>query len=119
MPRKISYSWIQFDQDIKKIAKSLQKKKRRFDNVWGPERGGLVPAVCLSHALGLKFVSGPKSKKTLIVDDVADTGKTLEGFYKKGYFIATLFYHRQSSFRPQIWLREKKDAWIVFPWEIK
>ncbi len=119
MPAKLYYSWDQFDEDIKKIARLVGPKKKRLDSVWGPVRGGLPVAVCLSHALGLKFVFRPRGKKTLIVDDIADTGKTLFKYAKAGYFIVTLFYHRQSKFKPDIWLREKKDQWIIFPWEIK
>lgn len=116
-PKKERYTWNQFDKDIKTLVKLLKKRKIRFDSVWGPIRGGLPLAVCLSHALGLKFVHKPTSKKTLIVDDITDTGKTLQKYFDKGYFVATIYYHRQSSFEPQIWLHEKKDKWIVFPWE--
>ncbi len=116
-PTKERYTWNQFDKDIKTLAKLIGKRKNKFNSVWGPTRGGLPLAVCLSHALGLKFAAKPTGKKTLIVDDIADTGKTLQKFFDKGYFIATLYYHRQSSFQPQVWLREKKDKWIIFPWE--
>ena len=74
------YSWRQFDADIKKIAKLVIKEKRKFDGVWGPERGGLTFAVCLSHILKIPFLNKPKTKNTFIVDDIADTGKTLINF---------------------------------------
>jgi len=114
---KLYYSWKQYDADVKKIAKLLRAKKKQFDSVWGPIRGGLPLAVCLSHILGLRYVTKPKGKKTLIVDDISDTGKTLQKFSQKKYFIVTLFYRRQSKVVPNIWLREKKKQWIVFPWE--
>lgn len=117
MPKKLFYNWNQFGLDIKKMAKKLAPKKKQFDSIWGPTRGGLPIAVCLSHSLGLKFVARPKGKKTLIVDDIADTGKTLFKYRQAGYFVATIFYHRQSKFVPNLWLREKKDQWVVFPWE--
>lgn len=111
------YSWQQFDNDIKKIVRFL--RKRKFNGVWGLPRGGLPLAVCLSHALDIPLLSEPRDKKTLIVDDIADTGKSLLPYARKKYFIATVFYHRQSAVIPNIWLREKKDRWIVFPWEKK
>ena len=114
---KERYSWVSFGKDVEKLTWLLGKRKKQFNSIWGPVRGGLPLAVCLSHRLGLKFVSKPIGKKTLIVDDIADTGKTLQKFFDKGYFIATLYYHRQSTFKPQVWLREKEDKWIVFPWE--
>ena len=115
--KKYFYNWSDFEEDVKDISEKLKSKRNDFDGVWGPARGGLPLAVCLSHSLNLPFLAKPKSKKTLIVDDIADTGKTLKKFYKKGHTIVTIFYHRQSSFEPKIWLREKKDRWIVFPWE--
>ena len=113
--KKHFYTWKNFESDVKKLTSALKHKK--FDGIWGPARGGLPIAVCLSHALDLPFLEKSKSEKTLIVDDIADTGKTLEPFFKKGHTIATIFYHHQSRFEPHIWLREKKDEWIVFPWE--
>ncbi|QQG45585.1 MAG: phosphoribosyltransferase [Candidatus Sungiibacteriota bacterium] len=119
MKPTINYSWKQFDSDVKKIAKLLRARKKVFNGVWGPIRGGLPLAVCLSHALGIPFLQKPNGKKTLIVDDIADTGKTLKKFADKNYFIVTLFYRRGSVFKPNIWLREKKDKWVKFPWEKK
>lgn len=115
MLKKTYYTWLQFDNDIKKMSEKIKKSGRNFDGVWGPVRGGLVPAVMLSHALSLPFLDRPTGK-TLVVDDIADTGKTLKEFYRKN-FITTFYYHRQSIVVPDIWLREKKDQWIVFPWE--
>ena len=115
MGKRQHYSWRQFDSDIKKIAGLIKKSKKKFDGVWGPPRGGLVPAIVLSHALGIPLLLQP-TKDTLIVDDVADTGKTLASYQRN--FIVTIFYHRQSFVVPNIWLCEKKDIWIVFPWEV-
>jgi len=114
---KTYYSWLDFDADITVLVRKLKRHKKKFTSIWGPARGGLPLAVCLSHALGLPLVARPKNTSTLIVDDIADTGKTLNRFAKKDFFIATLFYHTQSLYTPDIWLREKGDRWIIFPWE--
>ncbi len=55
--------------------------------------------------------------ETLVVDDISDTGKALS-IYKK-FFRATWYYHKQSKNPPDIWIREKKEKWIRFPWEIR
>lgn len=117
-PRYQVYSWKKFDSDVKKIGQLVRAKKTKFDGVWGPARGGLPLAVCLSHELDLPFLPRPK-RETLIVDDIADSGKTLKPYAERNSFIATIFYHRRSSVTPNIWLREKKDKWIIFPWENK
>ena len=55
-------------------------------------------------------------KKFLIVDDIADTGKTLEKlFFLFLKFIkltfTTIHYHKQSSVEPSFWVEEKGDDW--------
>ena len=59
------------------------------------------------------------SSKILVVDDIADTGKTLETVNKNlpNSTIFTMYYHRQSVVEPYAWLHEKTDEWIVYPWE--
>ncbi len=110
------YSWRQFDKDVTKIIRLLEQGHKKFDGVWGPPRGGLPLAVILSHALDIPFLLRPRSKKTLVVDDIADTGKTLDRYAGKNY-IVTLFYHPKSTVVPNIWIRKKSKKWIVFPWE--
>jgi len=100
---------------MRTIADKIDKKKIR--NIYGIPRGGLVPAVYLSHLLGLPIVIEPTGKETLVVDDICDTGKTLGAYQHFGYTTATLYYHKQSPVEPNIWIYEKKDQWIQFPWE--
>lgn len=108
------YTQKQYEADIRKITRIL--KGVDFDGIWAPPRGGLTPAVKLSHLMNLPWRKNP-TKRSLIFDDIADTGKRLNAYAKKGYYIVTIFYHRQSSFEPNKWLREKKDKYIIFPWE--
>ncbi len=110
------YTWDEFLSDMHdRIIPALMPRAGEFNGVWGPPRGGIIMAVMLSHQLGIPYLLAPQDKKTLIVDDIADTGETLKDFSE--YSIATLFYHRQSIVEPSLWLHEKKDQWVVFPWE--
>lgn len=111
------YSWRQFEKDVLIIAGKIIKTGKKFDGIYGPPRGGLPLAVKLSHLLNLPFLKKPMGKKTLIVDDIADKGDTLLPFHKGGYFIATIFYKRHCKFVPNIWIREKKERIVDFPWE--
>ena len=111
------YSWSEFDADVKKISKWARGK--RFKNIYGLPRGGLPLAVSLSHGLGLPLIWDKEkiSGKTLIVDDIADTGKTLKRLLgKKKVTVVTIYLDKQSVFMPDLYCR-LKDGWIVFPWE--
>ena len=56
-------------------------------------------------------------KKFLIVDDIADTGKTLKHIVGPNIITYTIYYHKQSIVTPNAWVFEKTDEWVVFPWE--
>ncbi|OHA48234.1 MAG: hypothetical protein A2991_02780 [Candidatus Terrybacteria bacterium RIFCSPLOWO2_01_FULL_58_14] len=116
MKRVRRYTWRQFDRDVRVITQRLRRTQKRFDGVWGPPRGGLALAVVLSHALGIPFCTRPRSRRTLIVDDIVDTGKTLRAFAGT-HTLVTIFYHRKSIVEPDVWVSEKKKLWILFPWE--
>ena len=102
---------------VEEFVTQLSEKAQGFNGVYGVPRGGLVLAVMLSHRCGLPLLAAP-CDGCIIVDDIADTGETLQRYSGK-HFIATMFYHRQSSFVPDFWLYEKGDRWIVYPWENK
>ncbi|KKU52976.1 MAG: hypothetical protein A3H69_01040 [Candidatus Sungbacteria bacterium RIFCSPLOWO2_02_FULL_47_9] len=121
------YSWKEFQSDMyEKMLPALESIHaiQPFTSVWGPPRGGLFAAGIISYWFDIALYIHPKTNEEsmLVVDDIADTGKTLSRFLpleKRRYTIATLFYHRQSSVVPTIWLREKTTDWIKFPWERK
>jgi len=115
---KENYTWQEFSEDVEKIVLLIKESGREFKNVYGPPRGGLVLGVCLSHRLEIPLILDAEciTEDTLVIDDITDTGFTLYPWSHLN-FIVTLFYHRQSIFVPDIWLREKKDKWICFPWE--
>jgi hypoxanthine phosphoribosyltransferase len=113
------YTIQEFEKDVEIIVRLIKERGLRFRNVYGPPRGGLVLGVYLSYRLNIPLLLDAEkvSRETLIVDDIADTGRTLAAFAQRRKFIVTLFYHRQCWFEPDIWLREKKDAYVIFPWE--
>ena len=114
------------DQLVKMIE--LSKSYTKIKYVYAPPRGGLPIAVHLAHHLDLEFVTEAdmdawdnlnEMKKVLIVDDVADTGKTLldiEDSYGVNFITATLYYKPRSIVRPNFFV-EETTQWIVYPWE--
>lgn len=116
MEKHQKYSWDDFEKDIPKLVIRIKKLKKQFNSLYAIPRGGLVLAVKLSNVLDLPIVLGGVTEKTLVVDDVADTGSTLIPFRERGATIVTLFYKPRSRVMPDIWLR-KTENYIDFPWE--
>ena len=111
----ISYfSWEDFDKSVEYISNKC--KLLEFSGIYGIPRGGLCLAVALSHKLKINLIPEP-IKNSLIVDDLYETGITLNTF--KDIEDAT-FFVLFSKVKPIWWntvhISEKRE-WIVFPWE--
>ena len=107
-------SWSEFDKSVEHIANECNFLD--FSGIYGVPRGGLCLAVALSHRLKINLISEPK-KNSLIVDDIYETGNTLNTFKNiEGATFFVLF----SKIKPTWWntvFISKKSQWIVFPWE--
>ena len=111
-------------------------------------RGGATPASILSDCLGIKNVVAVKAelyeeigkpgkqvkivqpltvdvkdKSVLIIDDVSDTGMTLQAIVNhvkergaREIRVATIHYKPWSKYVPDYFIEETKK-WIVYPWE--
>jgi len=115
--KKRRYTWEEFEEDIPKLVSAIKKTRKHFNGIYGVPRGGLAIAVKLSHHLDLPLLAGGVTSKTLVVDDIADTGSTLLPYRDRKATIVTLFWHPKSKIKPHIWLHKKETDWIVFPWE--
>ena len=108
------FTWSEFDKSVEYIADKC--KNLQFSGIYGVPRGGLCLAVALSHKLELNLISKP-TKNSLIVDDVYETGITLNSFKDiEGATYFVLF----SKIKPTWWNTvhtSEKSEWIVFPWE--
>jgi hypothetical protein len=143
-------TWNQIYNMLLDMAKKIGMNGFKPDIIVGVSRGGWPPARVLSDLLDnpnlanvrAQFYLGvaetkdepvltqPVSavvsgKKVLIVDEVADTGKSLklikEHITQQGASdikIATVYYKPWSIVKPDYYER-KTERWIVFPWEIK
>jgi hypoxanthine phosphoribosyltransferase len=121
---KLYLGWDWVDAQINTIGDKLDGKKLEF--VAGIPRGGLIPAVMISHAFGIKYISYSSAKalpgdlrsKTLIVDDISDTGETLADAEKLGFITATLSIRVGTKTLPYFYGELiNDDRWLVFPWE--
>ena len=121
MTEKVFISWSWVDHQINVIADKLNNTSE-FVAVTGVPRGGLIPAVMLSHKLGLKYIpyqqAVSKRRPVLVVDDIADSGFTLTEVGSKGFKTATLCIRYSTQYTPDYYGEEvTDDRWLVFPWE--
>ena len=124
MAQKVFLSWKWVDDQLNTIGDKLEGKELEF--VAGIPRGGLIPAVMMSHAFGIKYISYSSAKllpkdlreKVLVVDDIADTGHTLKEAVELGFITATLAIRSGTKTIP-LFHGESilDDRWLVFPWE--
>ena len=110
------FTWTEFDRSVEYIANEC--KFLNISGIYGVPRGGLCLAVALSHKLKINLIAEPK-KNALIVDDIYETGITLNSFKDiEGATFFVLF----SKVKPIWWNTvkiAKKREWIIFPWESK
>jgi len=112
---KIYLSWDDINSATDDLCDKISLECPQIESVSGLPRGGLIPAVIISHKLGLPYVNNIFTN-TLVIDDICDSGKTLEN--APGLYHAVLHYKpHTSSFVPTIWAKEVGDEWIVYPWE--
>lgn len=123
--KNLKYSWSDLTNDIDEISKIIKREGWVIDAVYGPPRGGCVPAVMLSHKLKLKYLTtleeNHNPEHTIIIDDVSDEGKTLSNIPNiKKYKTITLFIKTGTSFLPDTYCRSiERNVWICYPWEVK
>ncbi len=109
---KIIVRWAEIDLLIDVLTNQIIG----VDSVYGIPRGGLVPAVMLSHRLGLPLVQ-KIGKNTLIVDDISDSGKTLNKLNKPNK-VAVLMQRKNTEFKCDfVGKHIDHEDWLVFPWE--
>ena len=118
---KTFVSWDELENLVDELCDKIPEGV--YEGIYAIPRGGLIIGVMMSHKLGLPLIDRLErcyGKKFLIVDDIADTGGTLEKMKAEVYkntHTATIHYHKQSSVEPSYWVEEKGDKWIVYPWE--
>jgi xanthine phosphoribosyltransferase len=142
-------SWDQMHRDARALAWRLDGKGPDDGNwraVVGITRGGMVPAMIVARELDIRVVDTISVKSydhqdraeakvikspqadvmgdgtgILIVDDLVDTGKTLEvvrALYPNAHF-ATVYAKPQGRPMVETFITEvSQDTWIFFPWDM-
>lgn len=116
--------WRDIEQGVQRLATNITASKIQFTAVTGLPRGGLIPAVMLSHTLGVPFVKDLVDSSVdvvLVVDDICDSGVTMQKFGgMKHTHTVTLHYKTTACYEPNYWWKlAGANEWIVYPWERK
>jgi xanthine phosphoribosyltransferase len=143
-------SWDQVHRDSKALAWRLDRQGPGDEGAWRAivaiTRGGLVPAAIIARELNIrvidtvcvksyshqaqteaKVLKGPDTamigdgEGVLIIDDLVDTGRTLEvvrSLYPKAHF-ATVYAKPKGRPLVDTFITEvSQDTWIFFPWDM-
>jgi hypoxanthine phosphoribosyltransferase len=120
---KIYLSWDEIEDAIESLAHQIKQSGKKIGSMDGLARGGLIPAVMLSHKLGIPFMNENNNDEgyILIVDDICDTGETLEYYDIHDYILTATIHHKQTAIvKPDFYYSlAPQDKWIVYPWEQK
>lgn len=140
--------WSLFGTASRELATTIAESGYRPDVVLGIARGGLLPAAAIAYALDCKnlftvnveFYTGVgetmdapvmlpplldvaelDNLSVLIVDDVADSGKTLELVFDlcQGHVSeakTAVIYEKPRSVINADFVWRRTDRWINFPW---
>ena len=142
----INYLYDNFKEDVNTLLQELNSEK--FDTILAITRGGMTLAQALAHGLNIRNVQTlqaisydnetkhsevkihdtcniSQSTNILIVDDISDSGDTLDAVLKHlkrknttcTLSTCTLFYKKDAVIIPDFKVHEATE-WINFFWEI-
>ena len=144
-------SWKDMHSYAKNTCDAIKKSDFHPDLIIGLSRGGLVPARLFCDFLHVKSCFTIKvdhwgvtaardgkaklthkldmdlsDKRVLIVDDITDTGDSMDLAVKhiaelnpKELKTAALIHLSHSKYKPDFYGHERDWAWIIFPWNFR
>lgn len=102
-----------YEEDIFTLAKKIGESGKEYKALYPIPRGGYYPAIVLSNVLHIPVAYNlNRDVPTLIVDDIVDSGKTLEAYpdYDKAVVYAKDYAKDNVTFYGEI-----KDGWLLIP----
>jgi len=62
--KKRYVSWNEIDELVNSLTQQITQSGIQIENIFGLQRGGLIPAVMISHKLGIPMTKGTISQPT-------------------------------------------------------
>lgn len=137
------YTREMFDDAIDNLVHQIKHSGVEYTYIVGLTRGGLIPAVVLSHKLGVPMLASnwatdrkkpsltlmdildnPRNK-VLLVDEILDSGNTVKSFMDihGKTDVAVLVYNIEQEVVPNYYVKSIHRSvfpdWIEFWWELK
>lgn len=151
LPFILATSWADHIEGINTIGESILASGWKPTAIFAITRGGLIPAAILAYMLDVRRIHtvrvqhydnknsrlepGPQfieetrpfdsldiyTERLLIVDDIIDTGETLEFVRRAAHDHAeeikvAALYVRSDQEHSADWYWKVEDEWVVFPW---
>ncbi len=138
-------SWDQLHRDCRALAwrlEGIQCSTGKWKQIIAVTRGGLAPAMIVSRELDIRVVDTVSIKSydhqnqsepvvvkearlqdaegTLVIDDLVDTGKTLEvvrKMFPRAHFATIYAKPLGRPFVDSYITEVSQDTWIYFPWD--
>ena len=152
--KELIITWDKVYEDSIKLAKTIKLTKFKFDRIVAITKGGMVPALLIAEYLNInnidticvqsydnkeqkdveiiKFPKMSSAENWLIIDDLVDTGNTIDKIIsvipKIRYRYSTIDYFGVLYAKPlgknklivDSYVEDvEQDVWIKFPWEKK
>lgn len=113
---KVQIDYAYYKTAVGAMAEQIINKGRSYDAIYPIPRGGYFIAIQLSQLLGIRIECDIRkiTPKTLVVDDICDSGKTIEGF--SNYDAAVAFAKERSKDKASFCGGIVGDNdWLIFP----
>lgn len=142
MSDKIYISWEDFHNQVKALATKI-KATGKFNRIVAVSRGGLIPAGILAYeldirncdvinmssydgeikrqddAIEIKGLLADIDEKTLIIDDLSDSGRTLDLLHRQYPKAVRVCVYTKPNGQGacDIFAQNLPNQWVVFPWD--
>lgn len=116
MTEIMNISYKKIAEDSKLLAKKIPKDK--YVGVYGIPNGGILPAYIISEKLKIPLIEKLQGGRILIVDDLIDSGRTLENVNKgMNRDVAVLYVKKNAPHTANYFLKEIGNEWLNLPHE--
>lgn len=155
MENKLFVTWEEYFKLCDNLVEQIKAAPLPYTDIVAIARGGFIPAQYLAYKLNIKRIYNygmisysddnirltgknietyqiprdgdfPNLRRLLVVDDIADSGKSLYRACQDLYWAnpsmattATLHYKLHSIFTPKYYAQEvPNDCWVVYPYDV-